>query len=102
MTVREFAAVGCKILGLAFMLIAFVGFVEGCGAMVIGLLSLSQIGGMEVLSPQGMEVLSPRMGCGILGQAFLPLISPIVELCIGVFVWSQAEAIAARITRDDS
>jgi hypothetical protein len=87
--------VGCKILGLAFMLIALAGFGKGCIAVIASMASLSQIGEIN-------EVLSDRVGCGMLGPLFSALISPVVELGIGFYVWSQADAIAERIIRDDS
>ena len=43
-----------------------------------------------------------QVGYSMLGLIFSTLLSPIVEICIGFYVWSVADAIAARITRDDS
>jgi hypothetical protein len=94
MTVREFAMVACKILGLYFILIALVGFGKGCFTLIASMASLTQM--------DGMDVLSGPFGCNTLWSMFSGLISPVVELCIGLFVWNQADAIAGRITRDDS
>jgi hypothetical protein len=90
MTVREFAMVACKILGLYFMLIALAGFGKGCFSLIANMASLS-----EMASRGGI-------GCRQLGPMFSALISPLIELGIGFYVWSQADAIAERIIRDDS
>ena len=86
MTVREFAMVACKILGLYFMLIGLAGLSKSTLTLIASFSSLVQA----------------QVEYSMLGPIFSTLLSPIVEIGIGFYVWSVADAIAARITRDDS
>ena len=66
MTVREFAMVGCKVLGLYFILIALVGFGKGCFTLIASMASLTQM--------DGLDVLSGPFGCNTLWSMFSGLI----------------------------
>ena len=99
MTVREFAMVACKILGLYFMLIGLAGLAKVGISLIGNVFTINQINqiGQQIQIPFGTEV-----GCSMLWGIFSAVISPVIELCIGFYVWSEADAIAGRITRDDS
>lgn len=99
MTVREFAMVACKIVGLSFMLIGLAGLMKVSITLIgtgFSMHQINQLGQIQIPS------VGATFGCSMLWGIFSVVISPVIELCIGFYVWSAADAIAARITRDDS
>ena len=96
MTVRELAKMACKILGLFFMLKALAAFVIGCVTAIVSIPLLAQIAAM---SSGGNPVGS---NLNLLRPVFVALMSPVVDLCIGLVVWRQADSIATFLTRDSS
>ena len=99
MTVREFAMAGCKILGLSFMLIGLAGLMKVSIALIGNVFSMNQI---SRISPQISIPFRSEFGWSMVWGIFSVVMSPVIELGIGFYVWSEADAIAARITRDDS